>query len=43
MVRSYKGFGVFVNSDGLINIYGDKKHDFNWQVDYGDVIGIGIT
>jgi len=35
--------GVSINSEGNLQVYGEVKYQFKWDLEYGDVIGMGLT
>ena len=35
--------GVSVRTDGTTVIYGNNQINFQWKIQYGDTIGIGLT
>lgn len=35
--------GLSVNTDGNVVMYGENKFPYRWSLDYGDMIGLGIT
>jgi hypothetical protein len=35
--------GLSVNTDGNVVLYGENKFPYRWSLDYGDMIGLGIT
>lgn len=36
-------YGVSVRTDGSTYIYGNNQINFQWKIEYGDTIGIGMT
>lgn len=35
--------GVSLSSSGFVAANGENIYNYNWELDYGDVIGLGIT